>query len=129
MKLLLRRDQKPAVIMGAPTFTLDVRAELSAEEKAAIDKYKLGNTVLYMRNPNVPDVDRQSLSGLASIVKWRLTNLSVSVKDLIQGKRVECKDSMEMLGAEDQIREAAQNFKAILQAAAGFGGEEVVSIP
>lgn len=129
MNLLLRRDQKPAMMMGAPTFTLDVRAELTPEEKAAIDKYKLGNTLLYMRNPNVPDVDRQSLSGLASIVKWRITNLSVSVKDLIQGKRIECKDIMEMLGAEDQIREAAQNFKAVLQAAAGFGGEEIVAIP
>jgi hypothetical protein len=129
MNLLLRRDQKPAMMMGSPTFTLDVRAELTPEEKAAIDKYKLGNTLLYMRNPNVPDVDQQSLSGLASIVKWRITNLSVSVKDLIQGKRIECKDIMEMLGAEDQIREAAQNFKAVLQAAAGFGGEEIVAIP
>lgn len=129
MKLLLRRDQKPAMVLGSPTFTLDVRAEITPEEKAAIDKYKLGNALLYMRNPNVPDVDRQTLSGLASIVKWRLTNLTVTVKDLIQGKRIECKDIMEMLGAEDQIREAAQNFKAVLQAAAGFGGEEVVAIP
>lgn len=117
------------MVMGSPTFMLDVRAELTPEEKAAIDKYKLGNTLLYVRNPNVPDVDRNSLSGLASIVKWRITNLSVSVKDLLQGKRIECKDIMEMLGAEDQIREAAQNFKAVLQAAAGFGGEEVVAIP
>lgn len=128
MKLLLRRDQKPAMVMGSPTFTLDVRAELTPEEKAAIDKYKLGNTLLYLRNPSVPDVDRQTLSGLASIVKWRLTNLSVSVNDLLQGKRIQCKDIMEMLGAEDQIKEAAHNFKAVLQAAAGFGGEEVVAI-
>jgi len=129
MKLLLRRDQKPALVMGAPTFTLDVRAELEPEEKAAIEKYKLANAILYIRNPNVPDVDPQTWSGLASMVKWRLTNLTVSVKDLINGKRIECKDIMEMLGAEDQIREAAHNFKAVLQAAAGFGGEEVVAIP
>ena len=56
MKLLLKRDQRPAAIMGAPTFTLDVRAEITPEERAAIDKYKLGKTLLYVRNPNVPEV-------------------------------------------------------------------------
>ncbi|MEQ1903133.1 MAG: hypothetical protein ABL888_02970 [Pirellulaceae bacterium] len=128
MKLLLRRNQKPAMVMGSPTFTLEVRAELTPEEKADIEKYKLGNTLLYVRNPNVPDVDGGTLGGLASMIKWRITNLTVSVKDLLQGKRIDCKDIMEMLGAEDQIKEAAQNFKAVLRAAAGFGGEEVVAI-
>lgn len=128
MKLLLRRNQKPAMMMGSPTFTLEVRAELTPEEKADIEKYKLGNTLLYVRNPNVPDVDGGTLGGLASMIKWRITNLTVSVKDLLQGKRIDCKDIMEMLGAEDQIKEAAQNFKAVLQAAAGFGGEEIVAI-
>jgi hypothetical protein len=127
MKLLLRRDQKPAMMMGAPTFTLDVRAELEPEEKAAVDKYKLGKTVLYLRNKDIPE-NTGTLGSLASIVKWRLTNLSISVNDLAQGKRIECKDITEMLGAEDQIKEAAQTFRAILAAAAGFGGEEVVSI-
>lgn len=127
MKLLLRRDQKPAMMMGAPTFTLDVRAELTPEEKAAVDKYKLGKTILYMRNKDIPD-NNGSLGSVASIVKWRLTNLIISVGDLAQGKRIECKDIMEMLGAEDQIKEAAQNFRSVLAAAAGFGGEEVVTI-
>jgi len=31
MKLLLRRNQKPAMVMGSPTFTLEVRAELTAQ--------------------------------------------------------------------------------------------------
>ena len=128
MKLLLRRDQRPAAIMGSPTFTLDVRAEITPEERGAIDKYKLGKTLLYVRNSNVPDVSQGGFSALAAAVKFRLTNLTISVNDLMSGKRIECKDITEMLGAEDQIREAAQTFKAILHAAIGFGGEEVVAL-
>ncbi len=47
MKLLLRRDQRSGLLGGKPTFSLDVRAEITADEKAAIAKYKLGDTVLY----------------------------------------------------------------------------------
>ena len=46
MKLLLRRDQRTSVL-GRVVFTLDVRAEISNDEKSAIAKYKLGDTILY----------------------------------------------------------------------------------
>jgi hypothetical protein len=40
MKLLLRRDQKSGMLgMGKISFTLDVRAELSDDEKENIKKY------------------------------------------------------------------------------------------
>lgn len=126
MKLLLRRDQKPAMVMGSPTFVLDVRAEITPEEKAAIDKYKLGKTVLYERNTLV---DKGSgLLGLASRMAFKMMNLSVSVNDLAGGKRIECKDVVEMLAVENQIKEACQTFKDVLVACAHFGGEEVVAI-
>jgi len=35
---------------------------------------------------------------------------------------------VEMLAVEEQIREAAQTFKNVLEAAASFGGEEVVEL-
>lgn len=126
MKLLLRRDQKPAMVMGAPTFTLDVRAELLPDEKAAIDKYKLGKTVLYERNSLI---DKGSgLLGLASRMAFKMMNLSVSVNDLAGGKKIECKDIVEMLAVENQIKEACQTFKDVLTACATFGGEEVVAV-
>jgi hypothetical protein len=126
MKLLLRRDQKPALMMGAPTFTLDVRAEVSPEEKAAIDKYKLGKTILYERNTLV---DKGSgLLGLASRMAFKMMNLSVSVADLAGGKRIDCKDIVEMIAVENQIKEACQTFKDVLLACSQFGGEEVVTI-
>ena len=112
--------------MGGVTFQLDVRADLSDPEKRNISKYKLGKTVLYTRGELV---DKGSgLLGLASRLAFKAMNISVSVNDLVDGKRVECKDIVEMLAVEGQIREAAATFSQVLEAAAHFGGEEVVEL-
>lgn len=125
MKLLLRRDQKSGLI-GKVTFTLTVRAELAEEEKSNIKKYKLGDTMLYER---MTMTERGSgLLGVASRLAFKMMNLTVSVNDLENGKKIDCKDIVEMLAVEDQIKEAAQTFKNVLQAAASFGGEEVIEI-
>jgi hypothetical protein len=125
MKLLLRRDQKSG-FTGKITFTLEVRADLSDEEKAAINKYKLGDTVLYEKNTME---DRGAgLLGLASRVAFRAMNMSVSVKDLTSGKKLECKDIVEMLAVEEQVKDAGKTFNAVLSAARNFGGEEVIEL-
>jgi len=125
MKLLLRRDQKSGLI-GKVTFTLAVRAELTEQEKSNINKYKLGETMLYERDKLT---ERGSgLLGLASRVAFKMMNISVSVNDLAGGKKIDCKDIIEMLAVEEQIKEAAQTFKNVLEAAASFGGEEVIEL-
>ena len=125
MKLLLRRDQKSGLI-GKVTFTLTVRAELTDEEQNNIRRYKLGDTMLYERDKLV---DRGSgLLGVASRLAFKMMNLTVSVNDLSDGKKIECKDIVEMLAVEDQLKEAAQTFKNVLEAAASFGGEEVIEL-
>ena len=125
MKLLLRRDQKSGLI-GKITFTLAVRAELTDTEKGNIKKYKLGDTVLYERMTMTEK--GSGLLGLASRLAFKMMNISVSVNDLTDGKKVDCKDIVEMLAVEDQITEAAQTFKNVLEAAATFGGEEVIEL-
>ncbi len=128
MKLSLWRYQQPPVIkgLGTPTFLLDVRAEISDEEKKAIQKYQLGQTVLYERGTMT---DRGSgLLGLASRAAFRAMNISVSVNDLANGKRIACKDVVEMLAVENQIKEACKTFKDVLTACTNFGGQEVVTI-
>ena len=127
MKLLLRRNQKAGMMgMGSITFTLEVRAELTAEERGNIGKYKLGKTQLYSKGEIT---DRGSgLLGLASRLAFKALNISVSVDDLTGGKRIDCKDILEMLAVEEQIKEAAQTFKQVLEACAYFGGEEVLEI-
>ena len=124
MKLLLRRDQKSGLLGGSITFILNVRAELAPEEIQNIKKYKLGKTMLYERAKLVDP--GSGLLGLASRLAFKAMNLTVSVDDLTDGKQIECKDVVEMLAVEEQIREASKTFKAVLEAAAHFGGEEVL---
>lgn len=126
MKLLIRRDQRAAVIGLKPVFMLDVRSELSAEEVANMNKYKLGDTLLYEKKPL--QQGSNEYTQLGHTLAWRFSNLTITANDLAKGRRIECKDVLEMLGVEEQIRQAAQNFKAILDAAASFGGEEVVAL-
>lgn len=112
--------------MGKVTFTLGVRAELTEEEKNNIKKYKLGETMLYER---MTMTDKGSgLLGVASRLAFKMMNLSISVNDLSDGKKIDCKDIVEMLAVEGQIKEAAHTFKNVLEAAASFGGEEVIEI-
>lgn len=125
MKLLLRRDQKRG-FTGKVIFTLDVRAEISEEERGQIQKYKLGSTMLYQRSEVI--TPGTGLLGAASRLVDKMTNLTVSVDDLAGGKHIECKDIVEMVAVEEQIREACQTFRNVLDAAAHFGGEEVVEV-
>lgn len=127
MKLLLRRDQRAGALgFGKVVFILEVRAQISESEKASISKYRLGDTVLYEKNTMVDP--GSGLLGLASRIAFRAMNISVTVNDLMNGKRVECKDIVEMLAVEDQIKEAGKTFNQVLAAAAHFGGEEVVDL-
>ncbi len=125
MKLLLRRDQKTNMI-GKVIFTVAVRAELTEEEKVNIKKYKLGDTMLYERDKLV---ERGSgLIGLASRMAFKMINLTISVNDLEHGKQGACKEMVEMIAVEEQIKEAAHTFRNVLEAASTFGGEEVIEI-
>ena len=125
MKLLLRRDQKTA-LLGAAAFVLTVRADLTDEEHGNIDKYRLGKTLLYTRDELVDP--GSGLVGLASRLAFKALNISVTGDDLVDGKRIECRDIVEMLAVEEQLKEASRTFKAVLEAAASFGGEDVVAL-
>lgn len=113
-------------MLGKVIFTLDVRADITEEETANIRRYKLGDTMLYQSHEMA---DRGSgLLGAASRLAFKAMTIHVSVNDLTNGKKIECKDIVEMLAVEDQIKEAARTFGQVLSAAAHFGGEEVVEI-
>ncbi len=125
MHLLVRRNQRMG-LLGTIVFQLDVRADLSADEAESIRRYKLEKTLLYtwaeLTDPG------SGLLGVASRIAFRAINISVTVEDLVTGKRIECADIVEMLAAEEQIKEAAATFKQVLEAALQFGGEETVVI-
>ena len=125
MKLLLTRDQRSALIGSRPVFTLVVRADLDPTDRSAIDKYKLADTELYASH----EISGGSgLLGLASRFAYKAMSITVTVKDLVNGKKIECKDIVEMLAVEEQIKEAARTFAQVRGAASQFGGEEVVEL-
>lgn len=124
MKLLLRRNQR-AAMLGKVVFTLEVRANVTDEERANITKYKLGDTMLYQSHEITGG---SGLLGMASRLAYKAITINVSVNDLAHGKKIEVKDIVEMLAVEEQIKEAAQTFVAVLSAAAQFGGDEVIEI-
>ncbi|MDE2184904.1 MAG: hypothetical protein KGJ78_17970 [Alphaproteobacteria bacterium] len=126
MKLLLRRSERSSMVMGKPVYILEVRVEVSSEEKGWIEKYKFGPSVLYTRKGAPPQARNWAEAG--QVLLHVMTDLTVTVNDLVHGKKVECKDIMEMLAVEAQIREAAQNFAQVLRAASQFGGEEVIDL-
>ena len=124
MNLLLRRDQRSG-LLGRVVFSLDVRADISPEELEHIRRYQLGDAELYV----TPEIEGgQGFWGAASRFAWKIVRLRITVNDLASGKRVEAKDIVEMLAIEEQIKVAATTFKQVLDAAAHFGGEEVVTI-
>jgi hypothetical protein len=144
MNLKLRRSQRSAGMMGGKVlFALDARVDLSAEERSLVDKYALGKMVVYdseARKKYTESMqghlsDAQSSSGGRSI--WKTTRglaslamaalaLRVTVKSLMDGEHVECKDLDELLGAEAAIAEACKNLKAYLETALTFDGREEV---
>jgi hypothetical protein len=113
-------------MLGKVIFSLDVRASLSEEEQASIKRYKLGASILYERKP-LKEAD-EGFAMLRSALAYRFLNLTISVNDLADGKAIECKDIIEMLAAEEQVKEAAHTLVSILGAASHFDGEEVLEL-
>ena len=119
MKLLIQRDQKKGLLGGSIKFILKARAELSDEEQDNIKKYKMSKTLLYT---NMEDRG----AGLLGVLSRFAMAIDITVSDLVNGRQVDCKDIIEMLAVEEQIKEACNNFKNVLDAAASFGGEEII---
>ena len=126
MKLLLHRSHRPGLLGGRIIYRLDVRADLTEDERADIATYGLGGTQLYQRL-EVAERGR-GLLGMMFRLRFKAANLTLSVRDLIEGKRVECADIVEMLALEDQVRQAARTFSLVLNTAARFDGDEVLDV-
>lgn len=128
MQLILHRDQRTGMMgMGSQVFQLSVRADISPEEKEAIRKYKLGKTILYTnRETEFHGIGFGKLAAFAGNVALKMLTLTITVDDLTNGKVIECKDIVEMLSVEEQVRNAAGVFGNVLRAAFNFGGDEIV---
>ncbi len=123
MKLLLRRRQRVGL---RRIYVLDVRGHFSEEELSGIRAHGLTKRQLYSR---LEMADRgRGLLGLLFRSTFGAANLTVTMGDLVQGKRIECDDLVEVLAIEDAIRKAARFFNQVVGAGAEFDDEEEVEL-
>ncbi len=130
MKLLIRRNQKSGMISSKVTFTLDARAELTADEAARVKKYRMGDTVIYESAgaEKMAAVGAVWTGAIGYALRRVAKAMQVKVDDVVNGKHFECKDIVEMLAVEEQVKEACQMFKRMLESATHFEGEEVLEV-
>ncbi len=112
MKLIIKRDQlaQKGIFGGhkGMKFLLSCRVELSPEEEALVEKYKVENYTLTYTT---------SRDGI---------QLPYTVRNFMQGVNEEVKDITILLNNEGIIKDACKNFKTLLEVMATFGGEEVI---
>lgn len=122
MELLLRRSQKGGMI-GSVKFILEASVRLTDAEAGYVKKYKMSDIILYEKG-----LDKVAqASGAMSVLAARMMLFKVTVDDLVKGKTIEGKDIVDIMAAQDQIKEAMGAFRSMLHAAAGFEGEEVIA--
>lgn len=128
IRLKIRRSQATGFGRGVQ-FNVHFIAELSPDAKQAIGHYHFGKTVLYQK----PLELKLSLNMMMAVFRvfwlWvTRTRWQITVNDLAKGRSVKCRDIIEVLEVEKDIRAAAETFADVLRAASWFGGEEVVEL-
>jgi hypothetical protein len=154
MQLKIKRSQRSSV-MGKVIYILDARIEVPTEERQLIEKYRLGDLVIYdstnrkkhgeslqqhiestRENPSLADSAETQLLGVGkTLYRFARAGLSataaslslrVTVYSLIKGVHVECKSMVELLGAEEAIVDAGKNLRAYIDTATTFDGREEI---
>nr|WP_316642642.1 hypothetical protein [uncultured Roseateles sp.] len=121
MELHFSRNQKSG-LMGGVKFMLDVKVGLNEAEQSFVKKYKLADTLLYEKGADKID----AATGTMSLIAARFMQMRVTVNDLVLGRTFECKDIIEIMAVQGQLKEATELFHKMLTAASTFEGEEVI---
>jgi hypothetical protein len=115
MKLKITRDQeqKKGLLGGNKgiEFTLECQVDLTEEEKALVDKAKIGEYILTKYRPHEDGME-----------------LPLTVNDLINGVASRVKNVQKLLGLEEEIISGCENLKSLLAVISTFGGEEIIEI-
>jgi hypothetical protein len=154
MMLKIRKSQTSNV-WGTVIFIVDARMELSAEERHLVEKYRLGDMLIYSssarsRHKEAIKAHLEGTKGhpvftisvkdqLMGVLKtfFRLGmagahaamaayHLKITVYKLMRGVHIRCKDMDEVLVARRSIVEAAENLRTYLDAALSFDGTEEI---
>ena len=125
MQLLLYRSHRPGMFHRA-IYTLDIRAQFTAEELDTIQQHGLRTMLLYTRG-EISDGGR-GLLGILFRLGFLAANLSLRVRDLVEGKRMEAADILAILSIEDEVTAASRTFNQVLVAAANYDREWIVEL-
>ena len=133
MQLRTRKSQTTkGIISKKPLFALDAQIAFTAQERASIDKYQLGEEIVYSSDAKKKHVDTMVaasqgqvglLKGFAAMAANAFT-LSCTINSLARGQHIECKTLGEVLEADLAIKEACQTVRTFLDVAATFDGSQ-----
>lgn len=131
MQLVLKREQGSKGMMSkSVTFIIHARADLTEEEKHNVERYKLGNQIIYDSEKAKKHLEAGKSSSSAAGKLARLAmagmSLSVTVDSLTTGQQITCSSLEEAADAEDAIRSACEYLKQYLDVAATFDGSQEV---
>lgn len=121
MQVQLTRGKKTGM-MGGASYTLQVRAVLTDEEKETVNKNGLSSELLVYHEKTAP---AESLTG-AILKNMRDTKLTVS--SFVNGTTFTRKNVAELVGIEEEVRQAALNLRSYIELANNFGGTEVIDV-
>ena len=117
MKLTIRRNQSDVKgLFGGHkgvNFSLYSKVEITPDERALVDRYKVGDWALASRTFTIGKEDHE---------------YSLTVDRLLKGNTETMKDLADLQKWEEDIKESCTTLKNALQVMATFGGEEVIEI-
>ena len=134
MQLKIKKSQRSSM-MGKTLFQIEVRADMTPQERELIKKYGLSKEVLYTSEDAKKHTamavlgDTSTVRGSLGVIKSSIRSalsLTVTVADLENGKTIEAKSLNEVISAENDLLQAAKNLTAYLSTATEFDGREVV---
>jgi len=154
MMLKIKKSQGRNV-WGTVVFMIDARMELSAEERHLVEKYRLGDMMIYSSTARDrhKEAIKAHLEGTKGHPVYTLSvkdqfigvlktffslgmagahaamaayHLKITVYKLMRGVHVRCKDMNEVLVAKKAIVEAGENLRAYLDVAQTFDGTEEI---
>lgn len=110
MKVLINRKlRKEGLIKKKMAFILEVRAELTSNERALIDQCDAGDAILHEWNPSwAPNID-----------------MTMSVNSMVSGTSIDCASFVDLIETEEDVKQACQTLVVLLDKAKSFGQEEV----
>lgn len=132
MQILVKRGRKQTggIINAKFSFVSTIRAQYTEQERALINKYELGGSIIYdsaQTNQYLEAAGRaNSAIKTAGFLVLAKMALSITVASLQRGHEIICQDLAELLECEEAILSSCKNVKQYIEAAETFDGREIV---